>query len=109
MNSFQHFFREDIPAVMAAWKLRIQRGQLNSRLAQLEKDYEALLTELGTQTWAGRVQDPGYSETYAQLDVLDASRSQVQQEIDAIQSSINQENDRLKASTAEFEIGRAHV
>lgn len=102
MNFIKRFFKEDIPAAFSAGKWRIGLMQLRSRLKQLEKQRNALITELGTKAWSARVRHEGYETLYAQLVELDGLASQAQQELDSLQIKIAQETDHLNTTKAEF-------
>jgi chromosome segregation ATPase len=102
MNAIKNFFQEDIPAAYTAGKLRIALIQLNSQLAQFEKQKAPIINNLGSKAWEGRVKDPNYDKTYGKLEELDVSIGQIQQEIDNTQNLLLQENDHLNKITSEF-------
>lgn len=102
MNALKRFFQEDIPAVFSAGKWRINLMQLNARVAQLEKQKNAALNELGNKAWESRVKDERYSAVYSKLEEIDLSLEQIQQEIDSLQITINHETDQLNLTVADF-------
>jgi len=103
MNTIKRFFQEDIPAVFSAGKWRLSLMQMNSRLAQLEKQKNTALNELGNKAWESRTKDERYSGIYGKLEELDIALSLAQQEIDSKQNEINQESEHLISTKRDFD------